>query len=63
MTPDFPLNIRIRLAQLNLLRPDVGKSLPCWRSQFRKGKLRQPTEQRQSQEATKNDWANIFLIS
>ena len=50
MIPDFPHNIRIRLDQLNffLLRPDVALSLPCWLSQFRKAKLRQPTGQRQS---------------
>ena len=44
MIPDFPHNIRIRLAQLKffLLRPDVALSLPCWLSQFRKAKLRQP---------------------
>ena len=30
MIPDFPYNIRIRLAQLDFfLRPDVAKSLPC----------------------------------
>ena len=36
MIPDFPHDIRIRLAQLNffLLHPDVAKSLPCWLSQF-----------------------------
>ena len=36
MIPDFPHNIRIRLARLNffLLCPDVAKSLPCWLSQF-----------------------------
>ena len=28
--------------------PDVAKSLPCWLSQFRKAKLRQPTGQRLS---------------
>ena len=48
MIPDFPHNIRIRLAQLNLLRPDIAKSLPCWLSQFRKAKLRQPTGKRLS---------------
>ena len=44
MMPDFPHNIRIRLAQLNffLFRPDVAKSLPCWLSQFSFSKLRQP---------------------
>ena len=50
MIPDFPHNIRIRLAQLKLflLHPDVAKSLPCWLSQFRKAKLRQSTGQRLS---------------
>jgi hypothetical protein len=50
MTPDFPHNIRIRLAQSKcfLLRPDVTKSLPCWLSQFRKAEQRQPTGQRLS---------------
>ena len=50
MIPDFPHNIRIRLAWLKffLLRPDFAKSLPCWLSQFSFSKLRQPTGQRQS---------------
>ena len=49
MMPDFPHNIRIRLARLNFfLSRDVAKSLPCWLSQFRKAKLRQPTGQRLS---------------
>ena len=50
MIPDFPYNIRIRLARLEsfLLRPDVAKSLPYWLSQFRKDELRQPTGQRLS---------------
>ena len=54
MIPDFPHNIRIRLAQLKffLLRPDVAKSLPCWLSHFRKAKLRQPTGQRLSKVRT-----------
>ena len=30
------------------MRPDVALSLPCWLSQFRKAKLRQPTGQRLS---------------
>jgi hypothetical protein len=47
--PDFPHNIRIRLEKsFFLLRPDVALSLPCWLSQLRKAKLRQPTGQRQS---------------
>ena len=48
MTPDFPHTIRMRLAELNffLFLHDVAKSLPCWLSQFRKAKLRQPTGQR-----------------
>ena len=43
MIPDFPHNIRIRLARLIflLLCPDVAQPLPCWLSQFRKAKLRQ----------------------
>ena len=50
MIPDFPHNIRIRLTLLIfLLHPDVVKSLPCWLSQSRKAKLRQPTGQRQGQ--------------
>ena len=50
MTPDFPYDIRIRLAQLKifLLLPDVAKSLPCWLAQFSFSKLRQPTGQRLS---------------
>ena len=31
-----------------MLLADVAKSLPCWLSQFRKAKLRQPTGQRLS---------------
>ena len=33
MIPDFPHDIRIRMAQLNffLLRPDIAKSLPSQR--------------------------------
>ena len=48
MIPDFPINIRIRLAKLKffLLHPDVAKALPCWMSQFRKAKLRQLTGQK-----------------
>ena len=48
MIPDFPHDIRIRLARLNffLLHLDVALSLLCWLSQFRKPKLRQPTGQR-----------------
>ena len=44
MTPDFPHNIRIRLAQLKkkMLRPDIALS------QFRKAKLGQPIGQRLS---------------
>ena len=36
MIPDFPIDIRIRLAELkkNLLLPDFANSLPCWLSQF-----------------------------
>ena len=36
MIPDFPINIRIRLAELKffLLLPDVANSLPCWLAQF-----------------------------
>ena len=64
MIPDFPHNIRIRLAWLKdfLLCPDIAMSLPFWLSQFRKAKLRQPTGQ--CQEATKKDfnWANLLLI-
>ena len=40
--PDFPHNIRIRLARLKFL---FAKSLPSWLSQFRKAKLRQLTGQ------------------
>ena len=41
MMPDFPIDIRIRLAQLKKksLHPDVGKSLPRWLSQFSFSKL------------------------
>ena len=53
MIPDFPHNIRIRLAQIDfLLHPDVALSLPCWLSQFRKAKLTQPTGQRHSNVGT-----------
>ena len=48
MTPNFPHNIKIRLAKLKslfFLRPDVAKCLPCWLPQFRKAELRQPTGQ------------------
>ena len=49
MIPDYPQNIRIRLARLFFLfPPDVVLSLPYWLSQFIKAKLRQPTGQRQS---------------
>ena len=50
MIPDFPHNIRIRLAELKkkMFLPAVAKSLPCWLSQFRKAKVRQPTGQRLS---------------
>ena len=47
MIPDFPKN-KISTIDFFLLRPDVAKSLPCWLSQFRKAKLRQPTGQRLS---------------
>ena len=59
MIPDFPHNIRIRLAQLNffVFPPDDAKSLPCWLSQFRKAELRQPTGQQK-----KFNWANLILI-
>ena len=44
MIPDFPHNIRIRLARLFfLLHPDIALSLPCWLFQFKKYTLRQPT--------------------
>ena len=35
MIPDFPIDIRIILAELNffLLLPDFANSLPCWLSQ------------------------------
>ena len=66
MTPDFPHNIGIWLAQLKffLLHPDVAMSLPCWLSQFRKAKLRQPTGQRLNNvrgQQKKFNWAIIFL--
>ena len=62
MIPDFPHNIRIRLAQLNffLLLPDVG--LPCWLSQFRKAELRQPTGQRLSNVRTQQTKISIEPI-
>ena len=36
MIPDFPINIRIRLAELKkkMLLSDVANSLPCWLPQF-----------------------------
>ena len=40
---------------------DVAKSLPCWLSQFRKGKLRQPTGQSSSNVKNFN-WANFIFI-
>jgi hypothetical protein len=54
MIPDFPHNIRKRLAQLKffLLPVDVAKSLPYWLSQFSFSKLRQPTGQRLSNVGT-----------
>ena len=60
MIPDFPHNVRIRLAQLKkkLLHPDVAKSLSCWLSQFSFSKLRQPTGQRLS-----NVWMQQTKIS
>ena len=50
MIPDFPHNIRIRLAQLKFLFVVSWRvlSLLCWLSQYRKAKLRQPTGQRLS---------------
>ena len=50
MIPEFPQNIRIRLAKLKLLflHPEVAKCLPFWMSQLIKAKLRQPTGQRVS---------------
>ena len=64
MTPDFPHNIRIRLAQLKffLLRPDVAKSLPCWLSQFRKAELSQPTGQRQSNVRTQQKKSIVPIL-
>ena len=64
MIPDFPTTIRIRLAKLNffLLRPDVAKFLPCWLSQFRKAKLRQPTGQRLSNVRTQQTKISIGPI-
>ena len=41
------------------MRPDFAKSLPCWLSQFRKAKLRQPTGQRLSKVRTQQ---KFFLI-
>ena len=51
MIPDFPHNIRIRLARLKffLLRPDITKSLPCWLSQFRKAKCNVRMQQKKIQ--------------
>ena len=62
MIPDFPDDIRIRLATLNffLLHPDVAKSLPCWLSQFSFSKLRQPTGQRQSNIRTQQKSFNCY---
>ena len=36
MIPDFPIDIRIRLAELKffLLLPDFANFLPCWPAQF-----------------------------
>ena len=64
MIPDFPHNIRIRLAWLNffLLRPDLAKSLPCWLSQFSFSKLRQPTGQRLSNVRTQQKKNSIKPI-
>ena len=46
------------------MRPDVALSLPCWLSQFRKAKLRQPTGQRQSNVRTqqKNSIGPILFL-
>ena len=68
MIPDFPHNIRIRLARLNffLFHIDVALSLPCWLSQFRTAKLRQTTGQRQSnvrRQQKKINGANLIIIS
>ena len=61
MTPDFPHNIGIRLAQLKkvLLRPEIALSLRCWLSQFSFSKLRQPTGHRLSNVLTKQTKISI----
>ena len=42
-----------------LLHPDIALSLPCWLSQFRKAKLRQPTGQRRNK---KNSIGPILFL-
>ena len=60
MIPDFPYNVRIRLAKLNffLLHQDVAKS----QSQFRFFKLRQPIGQRLSNVRTQQTQISIVPI-
>jgi hypothetical protein len=64
MIPDFPHNIRKRLDNWNFcfLRPGVAKSLPCWLSQCRKAKLRQPKGQRLNNVRAKQRKFSIGLI-
>ena len=59
MMPDFPINKRIRLAQWIFFF--IAKPLPCWLSQFRKAKLRQPTGQRRSN-VSQNNLGFMVLI-
>ena len=68
MIPDFPYNIRLRLARLKffLLHPDIAKSLPCWLSQFNFSCLAETAnreETEQCQDPTKKiNQANLNFI-
>ena len=54
----------MKFAQLKFLFVafDIAKSLPCWLSQFRKAKLRQPTWQRLSNVRTQQNMISIGQI-
>ena len=58
MIPDFPHNIRIRVAQLIFF----AKSLSSWLSQFSISKLRQPRGQRLSNVRTQQNKISIGPI-
>ena len=65
MIPDFPIDIRIRLAELKffLLLPDFANFLPCW---LVSAKLTQLTGQKISKvrkQQKKFNSANLILMS